>query len=65
MTVAMRARGFLVGQKKIRTAMQTMGLEAIYPKPNLSVSNKEYKKFPYLLKKLVVDKPDFAWAADI
>src|SRR5580698_3327424 len=29
MTVEMRRRGFLVGQKRVRTAMQTMGLEAI------------------------------------
>jgi len=65
MTIAMRARGFNVGQKKVRTAMQTMGLEAIYPKPNLSIANREHKKFPYLLRHLVVDRPDLAWAADI
>ena len=65
MTIAMKARGFSVGDKKVRTAMQTMGLEAIYPKPNLSMPNREHKKFPYLLKKVVVDRPDLAWAADI
>lgn len=65
MTIAMRNRGFLVGQKRVRTAMQTMGLEAIYPKPNLSAANREHKKFPYLLRNLVVDHPDQAWAADI
>ncbi len=65
MTIAMRAQGFFVGGKRIRTAMQTMGLEAIYPKPNLSAANKEHKKFPYLLRGIVVDKPDLAWAADI
>jgi len=45
--------------------MQVMGLEAIYPKPNLSTANKEHKKLPYLLKNLVVNRPDLAWAADI
>ena len=65
MTIAMKMQGFFVGQTRIRTAMQLMGLEAIYPKPNLSVANKEHKKFPYLLKNLVVDHPDHAWAADI
>lgn len=65
MTIAMRARGFLVGQTRIRTAMQKMGLEAIYPKPNLSVANKEHKKFPYLLRGLVINRPDQAWAGDI
>lgn len=65
MTIAMRAQGFLVGQKKVRTAMQIMGLEAIYPKLNLSVANKEHKKFPYLLRDLNIDHPDQAWAGDI
>lgn len=65
MTIAMRAQGFFVGQKRIRTAMQVMGLEAIYPKPNLSAANKAHKKFPYLLRNLIVDHPNQAWAADI
>lgn len=65
MTIAMRAQGFVVGQTMVRTAMQVMGLEAIYPKPNLSAANKEHKRFPYLLRDLVVDHPNQAWAADI
>jgi len=65
MTIAMRAQGFIVGQKKIRTAMRMMGLEAIYPKPNLSKADRDHKKFPYLLRELLVDRPDQAWAADI
>jgi len=65
MTIAMKNQGFNVGQKKVRSAMQQMGLEAIYPKPNLSASNKEHKKFPYLLRDLAVNHPNQAWAADI
>lgn len=65
MTIAVLRQGFHVGQKKIRTTMQLMGLEAVYPKPNLSIANKEHKKFPYLLRGLVVKHPNQAWAADI
>jgi putative transposase len=65
MTIAMRAQDFDVGPKMVRSAMQTMGLEAIYPKPNLSAPNKEHKKYPYLLRGLVVQRPDQAWAADV
>lgn len=65
MTIALRKQGFLVGPKRIRSAMQKMGLEAIYPKPNLSAANREHKKFPYLLRNLIVDHPDQAWAGDI
>lgn len=65
MTIEMKKRGLFVGQKRVRSAMQTMGLEAIYPKPNLSKANQEHKKFPYLLRDLIVNRPDQAWAGDI
>lgn len=65
MTIAVRKQGFLVGQKRIRSAMQLMGLEAIYPKPNLSKANQEHKKFPYLLRGMTIDHPNQAWAGDI
>ena len=65
MTIALREKGFVIGEKGIRSAMQLMGLEAIYPKPNLSAANKEHKKFPYLMKTVTIHQPDQAWAADI
>jgi len=42
-----------------------MGIEAIYPKPHLSKPLKEHKKYPYLLKGLTINRPDYVWAADI
>lgn len=65
MAVEMRKQGFFTGEKRVRTAMQLMGLEAIYPKPNLSKSNSQHMKYPYLMKNIVVDHADQAWAADI
>lgn len=65
MTVAMKKRGFFVGVKKVRMAMQLMGLEAIYPKPHLNISNKEHKKYPYLLRGANICRPDQVWAGDI
>ena len=65
MTIKMRSQGFFVGEKRIRTAMRTMGLEAIYPKPNLSRGDKQNKKYPYLMRDTLVDHSDQAWAADI
>jgi putative transposase len=45
--------------------MQDMGIQAIYPKPNLSKSAANHKKYPYLLKGLKIDHPNQVWATDI
>jgi len=45
--------------------MRLMGLEAIYPKPRLSASHKEHRRFPYLLKGLEITRPDQVWCTDI
>jgi putative transposase len=66
MTACLRAIGHKVSRKRIRRLMRLMGLEAIYPKPNLSraVAN-ESVKYPYLLKGLVIQKPNHVWSTDI
>jgi len=45
--------------------MQEMGIEAIYPKPNLSMGNKLHKKYPYLLRDLLIDGAGKVWSEDI
>ncbi len=57
--------GYDVGVKRARTLMAWLGLEAIYPKKNLSVPNREHKKYPYLLKRLPIIRPNQVWASDI
>jgi putative transposase len=42
-----------------------MGIEAIYPKPRLSKSNEKHEKYPYLLKGVVIERPDQVWCTDI
>jgi putative transposase len=50
MTAWLRKSGYPVNPKRTRRLMRKMGLAAIYPKPNLSVSSVEHKKYPYLFK---------------
>lgn len=45
--------------------MRIMGLEAIFPGPNLSKRRQEHKIYPYLLKDVIIDRPDFVWSTDI
>jgi putative transposase len=57
--------GYDVGVRRTRTLMAWLGLEAIYPKKSTSVPNREHKKYPYLLKRLPIVRPNQVWASDI
>ncbi len=65
MTAWLRRNGHEVNPKRVRRLMRLMGLEAIYPKPKLSLGNQTHKKYPYLLRGLIIDCPDQVWCADI
>jgi putative transposase len=54
-----------VNRKRIQGLMRKMGLEAIYPKPNLSFNGKPHPVYPYLLKGVVASHPNHIWGTDI
>ena len=54
-----------IGRDHVMTLMNTMGLEAIYPKPNLSKPNKNHKIYPYLLRNYPIIRPNQVWSTDI
>src|SRR5580700_3303330 len=58
-------QGYAVNAKRVRRLMRQMGLEAIYPKPRLSVPGLGHKIYPYRLRSLKIDRPDHVWAGDI
>ena len=64
--------GFNVGRKLIKSAMEFMGIKALYPKKKTTSINKQHKKYPYLLNvfknelnQVVIEKPNKVWSADI
>jgi len=56
---------FDVNRKRVQRLMRVMGIEAIYPKPNLSLNNIPHPIYPYLLKGLSITHPNQVWGADI
>jgi putative transposase len=54
-----------VNRKRTQRLMRDMGLEAVYPKPNLSLNREPHPVYPYLLKGLNISYPDQVWGADI
>ena len=57
--------GYPVGKKKIKSLMQKMGIETVYPKPNTSVPNNGDTIYPYLLRGIDIIKPNQVWSTDI
>ncbi len=57
--------GMRVNRKRVQRLMRLMGVEAIYPKPNLSKRNCEHKIYPYLLRNMTILKPNQVWSTDI
>ena len=65
MTYSLKQLGFKINRKRIQRLMREMGVQAIYPKKNLSQSCPEHKKYPYLLKNLQITRPNQVWCTDI
>ncbi len=61
----LRRLGYKINRKRVQRLMRQMGIEAIYPKPKTSKRNPENKIYPYLLRKLKIDRLNQVWCADI
>lgn len=61
----LRRLGHVVGRKRVRRLMARMGLVPIYQRPRTTVPHPEHKIYPYLLRNVVVDRPNQVWCADI
>ena len=57
--------GVSIGRRHVATLMKRMGIEAIYRRPNTSKPAPGHKIYPYLLRKLKIEKPNHVWAMDI
>lgn len=65
MTEELKIKGEKVNRKKVQRLMRLMGIETMFPKPRTTFGNKEHYKYPYLLKNLIINKPDQVWGTDI
>ena len=61
----LRRKGCAVGRKRVRRLMARMGLAPIYQRPRTSTPHPEHQVFPYLLRGMVIDRPNQVWCADI
>lgn len=61
----LKRKGYFVNRKRIQRLMRLMGIEAIYPKPNLSKPHPSHKIYPYLLRNKRIEKVNQVWGIDI
>jgi putative transposase len=61
----LRREGYTVGRKRVRRLMAKMGLAPIYQRPRTTVPQPEHRVYPYLLRDLVIDRPNQVWCSDI
>jgi putative transposase len=65
MTRHLRREGYTVGRKRVRRLMARMGLQPIYQRPRTTIPHPGHRIYPYLLRDLVIDRPNQVWCADI
>lgn len=53
-----------VGRLHVRSLMRKMGISALAPQPGTSQRNPQHKVFPYLLRKLAINRSNQVWALD-
>jgi len=54
-----------VNRKRIQRLMRILGIEALYPKPNLSRPAAGHEIYPYLLRGVSIERPNQVWSTDI
>jgi putative transposase len=65
MTIWLQGKGHTVNRKRVQRLMRLMGLEAVYPKPKLSVAGQGHKVFPYLLRGVTIGRVGQVGSTDI
>ena len=61
----LKIRGYKANRKRVQRLMQLIGLRAVWPGKKTSVRDYKQAIHPYLLKDLVIDRPNQVWQVDI
>lgn len=60
----LHTQGDEANRKRVTWLLRLMELEAIYPKPRLSQRGTIPQKYPYLLKRVSIDRTNYVWSMD-
>jgi len=72
LVTALGNEGYYLGRKLMKSAMEHLGIRALYAKHKTTQPNKEHYKYKYLLKEfkndknqVIIDTPNQVWSTDI
>lgn len=61
----LKTRGHQVNRKRVQRLMRILGLAGMAPGPNTSRPHPQHRVYPYLLRGVVVERPNQVWSTDI
>ena len=61
----LEARGHRVNRKRVQRLMRILGLAGMAPGPNTSRPHPQHQVYSYLLRSVVVTRPNQVWSTDI
>ena len=64
-SLTLKQRHVPVGRKRVASLMRLMGLEAVFPKKNLSKPHPNHRIYPYLLRGVEIVRINQVWSTDI
>ena len=65
MTQHLLRAGYTANRKRVQRLMRTMGLEGLFPGRKTTIFAPGQRVYPYLLRGLVIDRPNQVWSSDI
>lgn len=67
LTAELKRRGHRVNHKRVHRLQKCLNLRTVYPRPHFNTSepHPEHEKFPYLLRKCKIERPNQVWSTDI
>jgi len=65
MTAQLQREGMEINRKAVQRHMREMGIQAIFPGPNLSRRRLKEQVYPYLLRGLNIEHSNHVWGIDI
>lgn len=65
MVAYLKVQGHWINRKRVQRLMRILGLAGMAPGPNTSRPHPQHKVYPYLLRGVVVSRPNQVWSTDI